>query len=330
MAAEPRPPQVSVIVPVRNRRALMRELLDALALQTFEDFEVVVVDDGSDDGTAEEAHADAASGRRVRVVQNEGEGAYVGRRTGVRTSAAPYIAFTDSDCVPDPGWLSAGVAALDAGADVVNGFTEPTRTPGPLERTMWSGEEGLYPTCNVFYRRVAYDGAGGFDVDAERTPLFLRPSEFEKRQGFGEDTRLGWRVRRAGRAVYEPKAVVRHQVLPPDLRDALRRAWFSRSFPALFNDVPELRSGPLCRHGVVLNTPGRYGVYLVAAALLTRRKGLVAAASGAWVLDRARRLRGPGPTRAQKLTALPVQLGLDVVSTTALLVGSARFRNVVL
>src|SRR6184192_3840487 len=58
--------RVSVVVPVRNRRRLLRRLLDALAAQTFDDFEVIVVDDGSTDGSVQEAEIDRASGRPVR------------------------------------------------------------------------------------------------------------------------------------------------------------------------------------------------------------------------------------------------------------------------
>jgi glycosyltransferase involved in cell wall biosynthesis len=322
-------PKLSVIVPVRDRRALLTELLDALAVQTYADFEVVVVDDHSTDGTPDAARAAAANGLPVRVVTNEGRGAYAGRRTGVANSTAPWLAFTDSDCVPEPDWLKAGVAALESGADVVNGATQPTRPPAPLERTMASGEEGLYPTCNVFYRRSAYEAAGGFDAHAADRFGFGEGT-VARQMGFGEDTLLGWRVRREGRAVYAPDAVVRHQVLPADLPDTWRRTWMMVAFPALFKEVPELRAGPLCRHGVFLNTPGRYPLYGVVVATALRRRAPAIVAAGWWAVARARQLRGQPGTRAEKLAALPVQLGLDVVTTAALLVGSARSRTIVL
>jgi hypothetical protein len=303
-------PRVSVVVPVRDRRALLRELLDALAAQTFADFEVVVVDDGSTDGTPDEARADADAGRPVRLVVNEGRGAYAGRRTGVAASSAPYLAFTDSDCVPTPEWLAAGVAALDKGADVVNGLTLPTRAARPFERTMSSGEEGLYPTCNVFYRRDAYDAAGGFDGTAA--------------------DRFGFRQRRRRVAAFAPDAVVHHQVLPRDTRDLLRRTVMMRAFPALFREVPELRGGTLVRHGAVLSGPGRVALYAAGAALVARRPRTAVLALGWWAAARANGLRGEGGSVGERLASLPALLALDLLTIGCLLVGSARYRTVVL
>ena len=318
-----------MIVPVKDRRALLRSLLDGLAAQTLAAHEVIVVDDHSSDGAPLEAEADARIGRPVRVVANAGVGAYAGRRTGVLHARAPYLAFTDSDCVPDAEWLARGVAALDAGADLVNGRTVPERPAGPLERTMASGEEGLYPTCNVFYRRSAYDAAGGFD-DTAADRFGFRPGTPEQAMGFGEDTLLAWRVRRAGHAVYEPRAVVRHHVFPADLGDLWRRTKMMVAFPALFREVPELRAGPLVRHGIVLNTPTRLPVYLFVAALAAHNRRAVRAVAAWWVVRRvydARRL--PGPV-SRRIASVPVQVGMDALTTAALLVGGAKTRTIVL
>lgn len=321
---------MSIVVPFRDRRAMVRELLDGLAAQTATEFEVLMVDDGSTDGAPLEVQADIQAGRPVRLLHNDGVGAYAARRTGATASDAPYLAFTDSDCVPEPGWIASGVAALDKGADVVNGTTVPARPPRPLERTMWSGEEGLYPTSNVFYRREAFDRAGGFDLEAGDRFGFPRNSR-QRRMGFGEDTLLGWAVRRAGVAVYRPDAVVRHAVLPPDLSDALRRTRMMRAFPALIGEVPELRGGRLLRHGVVLNTDGdRLPLYALLVAVATRRRGLAAAALAWWLAARGRDARRASGPVSRRLAAVPVQMGLDVVATASLVEGSARYRNVVL
>src|SRR4051812_19242261 len=98
------PPAVSVIVPARNAARTIGDTLAALARQDLSaPYEVVVVDDGSDDGTAEVAeHAGGA----VRVIRSEGRGPGPARNAGAKESRAPVLAFTDADCVPTSGWLS--------------------------------------------------------------------------------------------------------------------------------------------------------------------------------------------------------------------------------
>src|SRR5207249_4457641 len=161
---------------------------------TFPDFEVIVVDDNSTDGSADEALVDVALGRPVCVVPGTGDGAVAARTLGVRAARGDIIAFTDSDCVPGPAWLAAGVAAIDAGANLVAGVTVPIRPMNPRERSVIVERvDGLYPTCNVFYRRAAFDAAGGFDAEAARR-LRFRVGRRARGLGFGEDTLLAWRV----------------------------------------------------------------------------------------------------------------------------------------
>jgi hypothetical protein len=321
------PPRVSVVVPVRDRRALLRRLLDALAAQTLTDHEVVVVDDHSSDGSREEALADERAGRPVRVVQSVTRGAVPARRAGVDAARAPFVAFTDSDCVPDAGWLAAGIALLESGADVVQGVTRPLRPPLPLERTVAvDHDDGLYATCNVFYRRSAYDAAGGFDLDAS-TRLGFRPGTRLTDLGLGEDTLLGWRVRRAGSASFAADAVVHHHVFDADLAESLRRAWTVGAFPSLVREVPELRQ-TLLLDGMLLGDGSRLALYAAAIALLRRRKGLAGATLAGWAVTRAHRFGDVSWKRAA--AALPADLAVDVVAAVALAAGSVRARTLVL
>jgi len=322
-------PAVTVVVPVRNRRAMLRQLLDGLRAQTFDDFEVVVVDDHSDDGSDEEVEKAAADGAPARLVRNPGQGAVAARTTGVTASESEYLAFIDSDCVPAPGWLSAGVSALADGADVVTGLTKPMRPVGPLERSIAAGEEGLFPTCNVFYRRAAFDAAGGFDADAARRHGFAVGRRMT-RLGGGEDVLLGWRVRRAGTAAFAPDAVVEHQVLAPDLGESFRRAAMLHGFPGLVREIPELRDTPVFHRRVFLGRRSRVPVFAFLVAAVSRRPRPAAVALLWWAGARAREIRrGPG-SRSRKLAAVPVEMALDVVGAAALVAGSARTRTLVL
>lgn len=319
-------PRVSVVVPVRDRRDLLSAMLDALSAQSFRDFEVVVVDDGSRDGSADEAERPRMDGPRVRVLRQPPSGAVAARRVGVEAARGDVIAFTDSDCEPDPHWLERCVAAIDGGADLVHGTTEPARAVAPLERSMWSGTEGLFPSCNLVVRRTAYDRAGGFDPSAVET-LGFRIGGRARGLGFGEDTLLGWRIRRAGRAEHVADAVVRHHVFPPDFADSLSRCWMAAAFPALVREVPELRR-TLLRHRLFLGPRPRLPVYLLVLASIARRRQ-VAAVALAWWISRHLAEHGDAPW-SQRVRAVPALLALDTVTVLALVTGSLRARTIML
>ena len=120
-------PRVSVVVPVRDRRDLLRDLLAALDVQTLRDFELIVVDDGSVDGSAELAESTIVAGQPVRVLRQEGLGAVAARQRGAADSRGEVLAFTDSDCTPVPGWLAAGVGSIEAGAAMAPAVYDATR-----------------------------------------------------------------------------------------------------------------------------------------------------------------------------------------------------------
>lgn len=322
-------PRVSVIVPVRDRRALLRLTLDSLAAQTLADHEVIVVDDGSVDGSADEARASADAGRPVRVLDAGGVGAVAARAMGVKAARAAVLAFTDSDCQPAPDWLERGVARIAAGADVVQGRTEPTRVVRPLERTVWvTQDDGLFATCNIFYRRSAFERAGGFD-EAAGARIGFRPGRRLRHLGFGEDTLLGWRVRRCGRSEFAPEVVVRHHVFDADVRYHLLRAVNAGGFAALVREVPELR-GVFLNHRWWLGPPTRLPIYTAALLLLAGRRKLAGASLLAWTGAHARALWGLPSSPRRRLASLPVVLAGDLLTAGSLLAGSARARTVVL
>ncbi len=300
-----------------------------MAEQSLADHEVIVVDDGSTDGAGDEVRADARLGRPVRLLSSGGTGAMAARRVGVEQARADLLAFTDSDCEPEPGWLAAGVAHLERGLDVVQGATYPTRTPVWPERSMYvEDEDGLYATCNVFYRRQAFEAAGGFDPRAEAR-LGFRPGSKLRGTGFGEDTLLGWKVRRSGCNGFATDAVVRHHVFEMDLAESFRRAWAAGAFPALVREVPELRRTLLYRRWF-LESPSRALLYGAAAAMVGGRTRLGLAAVAGWTVSRAFPVLRREPTWSRRTKVLPVDLALDALMAAALAVGSARARTPVL
>ena len=110
-------PRVTVFVPVYNRAHVLRETLDSVLAQTFGDFELLVLDDGSTDGSPDVARA--ISDPRVRVeVHERNRGIPATRNHGLDLARGEYLAVVDSDDVSLPERLAVQVAWLDAHPDV--------------------------------------------------------------------------------------------------------------------------------------------------------------------------------------------------------------------
>ena len=240
-------PAISVVVATRDRQSRLSALLRSLREQDLdsERFEVVIVDDGSQDGTKEVLESERETGRlRLRTISNpESQGPAAARNSGWRATAAPLIAFTDDDCEVDPHWLSALIEAGErAPGEILQGRTEPIpreqTLAGPYSRTLKVTTLGpFFQTCNIAYPREVLERLGGFDA-----------SVFPKNAG-GEDTDLAWRARSAGiAATFVEDALVLHAVnqLGPlgNLRLALR--WSDTM--AVFARHPEIRKHKHAAH----------------------------------------------------------------------------------
>lgn len=172
-------PSVSIVVTVRNEKDQLRGCLDALAALDYPEYEVVVVDDGSTDGTSDVAttHTLAELGA-VRTVSVGGTDAPLGigasRNRGVDAAAHDVIAFTDADCRPHHDWLSELVPVL-ASHDLVGGRVRPAGDAAVsayegvnssldmgsyAARVDPGGETPYLPTANLVGRRALFEAVG--------------------------------------------------------------------------------------------------------------------------------------------------------------------------
>jgi len=119
---------VSIVVPTRDRRAVLERCVAALAAQRgLESFEILVVDDGSAEG--ERVAEVIAAQPLARLVRLAGVGPAAARNAGVQAAAGEVVCFTDDDCEPDPDWAARLVARLETGPDAVGG-TSVNGRPG--------------------------------------------------------------------------------------------------------------------------------------------------------------------------------------------------------
>lgn len=327
-------PAVTVVVPTKNRRDLLARCLAAIAAQTLpaDAYEVVVADNRSTEDIAGlVAEVAARTGRCIRhLPMAEDRGPAPARNAAVRAAAGRVIAFCDSDTEPTPGWLAAGLAAIDGGATIAHGpITPPPGATLPLftRRSVFAPDgHPTFPTANLFIRRDAFLGAGGFDESL----CFLDPLD---RAVECADTDLAWRLIDAGHPVsFVRGAEVHHVVEVMSPWRFVVEPTRLVALPLLLRLHPGLRAR-LCWQPGVYHWASLVGWALLAAALALalvapRLLPLVPVLLLVTAMARTATLR-PGPVLARARYQALVACQLVVMALT-LLYASVRFRSVVL
>lgn len=170
-------PAISVILPAYNVAPYLADAIDSVRAQTFGDLELVVVNDGSTDGTPSIAEACARRDARIRVLHRRNGGISAARNEGLRAATAPVIGILDSDDLWEPQFVEAQLAILSERPDVgvVTGNAWllggphdgeparpfPDRRPEPSLATIIADETAVF-IMSVFRREVA-ETVGGFD-----------------------------------------------------------------------------------------------------------------------------------------------------------------------
>jgi hypothetical protein len=200
----PQTPRVSVVVCTYDGGRTLEQCLQSLGKVRYPDYEVIVVDDGSTDNTADIL----TRFPNVQVIRQENLGLSVARNVGLQHATGSVIAYTDSDCFVDPDWLTQLVYQLEeTGAAAVGGpnLTPPdgrlaacvAACPGQPTHVLESEQVAEHiPGCNMAFRRDALLAINGFD------PRFRQA---------GDDVDLCWRLEEAGYWItFSPGAVVWH------------------------------------------------------------------------------------------------------------------------
>jgi GT2 family glycosyltransferase len=321
--------EISIVVPTRNRAQRLRALLASLAEQAGPPFEVIVVDNASEDQTlAVVAEADTAPDAHMRAIHlPQPLGPAVARNRGWRAAQGGLVVFTDDDVVAQPGWLAAIAAAHERDPEaLIQGRTEPD--PRELSRLaafsrsqVATGPGPWFQTCNIAYPKVLLERLGGFDESFW--------------EAAGEDTDLGWRAVESGaRVVYEPAALNWHAVHEPGAWRLIRSSQKWRLAVRNVARHPQLRD---VLHRRVFWKPAHERMLLAIAGIgvaanLKMQPGTVfrfAVSVGAIapyvVLQRTQH-----GSYAGTIAALPAHVALDAAEIVAMVRGSVAAGTLVL
>jgi len=200
----PKPPKASVVICAYNAESTMEACLQSLLQLRYPNFEVIVIDDGSTDGTLA-----IAERFPFRIIHQENKGLSIARNVGIEASTGKYVVFTDSDCVVDPDWLTYLIGAMERHGWVAAGGPnlpppEDSRVPacvavapgGPTHVLINDDIAEHIPGCNMAFRRDALTDVQCFD------PMFTSA---------GDDVDLCWRLQNQGLQIgFSPAAMVWH------------------------------------------------------------------------------------------------------------------------
>jgi GT2 family glycosyltransferase len=198
------PPKVSVVICAFNAERTMEACCESLTKLRYAPLEIIVVDDGSTDRTAE-----IAARYPFRLIRQENKGLSVARNVGIEAATGEIVAYTDSDCVADPDWLTYLVGAMLRHDWVACGGPnlsppEPSLVPacvavapgGPTHVLVHDDVAEHIPGCNMAFRKSALLAVGMFD------PQYTSA---------GDDVDLCWRLQNQGWQIgFAPGAMVWH------------------------------------------------------------------------------------------------------------------------
>jgi GT2 family glycosyltransferase len=197
-------PRISVVVCSYNGSKTIRDCMEGLLAVEYPDFEVIVVNDGSTDGTAEIVREYG-----FRLITTKNHGLSSARNTGMNAASGEIVAYLDDDAYPDPDWLTYLAAAfMKSRHAAIGGPNIPPQGDGAIAECVANAPGGPVhvlisdleaehiPGCNMAFRKTALLEIGGFD------PAF---------RAAGDDVDVCWRLQEKGFSLgFSPAAVVWH------------------------------------------------------------------------------------------------------------------------
>ncbi len=235
-------PTVSVVIPTYNRADFILDAIESVFLQTFSDYEIIVIDDGSVDATSEVLQPLIADDK-IRYVFQENQGVSAARNHGIRLSKGKYIAFLDSDDLWHPNKLEALVDVLDVNPSIAlvqhsfHRVTEDGSSLGYRDTSRFSGQ--VYPAMLLDWSVLIPPSCVML-----RAEIFAEVGAFDESMHWGEDIDLWRRVAQHHPIAAIPEALTTMRVHADNASSAKIQLETVRSFEyylkKAFSDDPGL------------------------------------------------------------------------------------------
>jgi len=203
--------KVSLICTLKNEESYIKEFMDSLLAQSRPPNEIIIVDGGSTDGTAEIINSYIRDGAPIRLMVKEGANISQGRNTAIKNARYEIIASTDAGCRVDRYWLENLMKPFEEepGVDVVSGWYEADTKTGfeefvaeltsqKLDRVLSNPDRFLPSSRSVAFKKTCWEKAGGYPewlYTAEDTLFDLNLKKADCKFAFAPEAVVGWRVR---------------------------------------------------------------------------------------------------------------------------------------
>lgn len=216
-------PRVSVVIPTYNRAGLVQEAIDSVLAQLFQDVELIVVDDGSEDDTASILQERYGSAIRLVVQENQGESG--ARNRGIRESTGEYVAFLDSDDMWLPGKLSRQIDVLDRWPDIGLISCQAYWMRDDGRRLKMKPQGHSTAAGSISWRELAMGNcvAGGGSAAVARSSVLEQVGIFDTSLNFGADWDLWLRIARNHRVYQIEEPLILYRINPQGTRTASPR-----------------------------------------------------------------------------------------------------------
>jgi glycosyltransferase involved in cell wall biosynthesis len=226
-------PKVSVIIPAYNTAPFIAETLDSVFGQTFRDFEVIVVNDGSPD-TADLEAALRPYIDRIRYIRQDNRGLPAARNAAIRVAQGELLAFVDSDDIWMPGYLSAQVDFLDRNPNVCACIADALLFGSCPEPTVWKMLKAGGPVLN-FEQMLKREGGQLPSATVARRQRVVQVGMFDEQMRIGEDIEFCVRLCFPDQSMgYLGQVLVKYRQRPGSLTaDPRRQKWNAAEINAL-------------------------------------------------------------------------------------------------